>query len=354
MNKSVSDIEKEKSFEQMLNESFINLKIGQVVKGEVVCVNQKEITLDIGYKYDGIIKKENFSDLPDDLQTQIKLGEEIQAVIIRIDDADGKVFLSRKKLELQKGIKMLEHAFKNGLAIKGKVIGYVQSGLNVIFEGVRLFIPASRMPNKDDDLKSYLGKEVEFKIIEFNRAKNRYIGSQLDIKNIQEIEIEVNVGDKVDCVVKKIVDFGVFVDFGKNSGLLHTSQMKDINRENFKDKFKVGDRLKLSIKSIDKKRGRIALTELTEKKNVWAGVSERYPDNKIVEGRVVRVSNFGAFVQLEKGLDGLLHISQICENEHVEKVTDKINIGDVLKFKVLSSDEENERIALSLIGVQQN
>ncbi len=352
MNKSVYDIEKEKSFEQMLNESFTSLKIGQVVKGEVVCVNQKEIILDIGYKYDGIIKKENFSDLPDDLQTQIKLGEKVQAVIVRIDDADGKVFLSKKKLELQNGIKGLEHAFKNGLAIKGKVIGYVQSGLNVIFEGVRLFVPASRMPNKDNDLKSYLGKTIEFKIIEFNRAKNRYIGSQLDIKNIQEIE--VNVGDKVDCVVKKIVDFGLFVDFGKNSGLLHTSQMKSVNRENFKDKFKIGDKLKLSIKSIDKKRGRIALTELTEKRNVWSGVAERYPDNKIVEGRVVRVSDFGAFVQLEKGLDGLLHISQICENEHVEKVTDKINIGDVLKLKVLSSDEENERIALSLIGVDQN
>ena len=238
------------------------------------------------------------------------------------------------------------------MAVTGKVIGYVESGLNVIFEGVRLFVPASRIPNKDNDLKSYLGKKIECKIIEFNRAKNRYIGSQMDIKNIQEIE--VSVGDKVDCVVKKIVDFGVFVDFGKNSGLLHTSQMKDINRENFKDKFKIGDKLKLSIKSIDKKRGRIALTELTEKRNVWSGVAERYPDNKIVEGRVVRVSDFGAFVQLEKGLDGLLHISQICENEHVEKVTDKINIGDVLKLKVLSSDEENERIALSLIGVDQN
>ena len=352
MDKSVSDIEKEKSFEQMLNESFISLKIGQVVKGEVVSVNQKEIILDIGYKYDGIIKKENFSDLSDDLQTQIKLGEKVQAVIVKIDDAEGKVFLSKKKLELQKGIEELERAFKNGLAITGKVIGYVESGLNVIFEGVRLFIPASRIPNKDNDLKSYLGKKIECKIIEFNRAKNRYIGSQMDIKNIQEIE--VSVGDKVDCVVKKIVDFGVFVDFGKNSGLLHTSQMKDINRENFKDKFKIGDKLKLSIKSIDKKRGRIALTELTNKKNVWAGVAERYPDNKIVEGRVVRVSDFGAFVQLEKGLDGLLHISQICENEHVEKVTDKINIGDVLKLKVLSSDEENERIALSLIGVDQN
>ena len=351
MDKSVSDIEKEKSFEQMLNESFISLKIGQVVKGEVVSVNQKEIILDIGYKYDGIIKKENFSDLSDDLQTQIKLGEKVQAVIVKIDDAEGKVFLSKKKLELQKGIEELEHAFKNGLIITGKVIGYVESGLNVIFEGVRLFVPASRIPNKDNDLKSYLGKKIECKIIEFNRAKNRYIGSQMDIKNIQEIE--VSVGDKVDCVVKKIVDFGVFVDFGKNSGLLHTSQMKDINRENFKDKFKIGDKLKLSIKSIDKKRGRIALTELTEKRNVWSGVAERYPDNKIVEGRVVRVSDFGAFVQLEKGLDGLLHISQICENEHVEKVTDKINIGDVLRLKVLSSDEENERIALSLIGVEQ-
>lgn len=351
MNKVISDIEKEKTFEQMLNESFISLEIGQVVEGKVVCVNPKEILLDIGYKYDGVIKKEYFSNVSDDLQTQVKLGETIKAVIVKIDDADGKVFLSKKKLELQDGVQKLEVAFKNGMIITGKVIGYVQSGLNVIFEGVRLFVPISCMSDKDGDLKSYVGKEIKCKIIEFNRVRNRYIGSQIDIKNMQEIG--VSVGDRVDCIVKKIVDFGVFVDFGKNSGLLHVSQIKSCDRENFKDKFKVGDKLKLFIKNIDKKRGRIALSESKDKKNVWVGISERYPDGKIIQGRVLRISDFGAFVELEKGIDGLLHISQICEDEHIEKVTDKINIGDVLKLKVLSSDEENKKIALSLIGVDQ-
>ena len=353
MSKSIAGVEKEKSFEEMLNESFVSLEIGQVVKGEVAFINQKEVILDIGYKYDGVIKKENFSDLPNDLQTQVKLGETIKAVILRIDDADGKVFLSKKKLEAQKGIQELENAYKNGTLITGKVIGYVESGLNVIFEGARLFIPISRISDKSSDLRSYLGKEITFKVIEFSRAKNRYIGSQKDIeKKVQKIEVEV--GDAVDCVVKKIVDFGVFVDFGKNSGLLHTSQMRDCDKENFKDKFKIGDKLNLFIKSIDKKRGRIALSAFKDKKNVWVGISKRYPDNKIVQGRVLRISDFGAFVELEKGIDGLLHISQICKDEHVEKVTDKINIGDVLKLKVLSSDEGNKKIALSLIDVDQD
>ena len=354
MEKVVSEIAEYNSFEQMLDESFVNLKLNEIVKGTVIQVTQKEVVLDIGYKCDGIITKENFSNGQVDLENEVKIGDEIEAVVLKVDDADGKVLLSRKKLETSDGLKELEKAFNKGAILTGRVVNVVKSGLRVSFKGTIVFIPASRLLLKDSkNLEDYLGEKIEFKLIEFHRSRRRYIGSQRE-KSKKVQAINVNIGDKVEAVVSQIADFGVFCNFGTNSGLLHISQINSDVRENFKDIFKIGDKINLFVKNINRDKGQIGLSMNNKsRKNVWEGVSERYPNGKIIRGRVARISAFGAFIEIEKGLDGLLHISQICENEHIDKISDKINIGDIINLKVVSSDEERKRIALSMIGVEQ-
>lgn len=354
MEKVVSEIDEYKSFEQILDESFVSLKPCAVVKGTVVQVTQKEIVLDIGYKCDGIITKENFSNSQVDLENEVKIGDQIEAVVLKIDDSEGKVSLSRKKLETSYGFKELEKAFNDGAILTGRVVSFVKSGLRVSFKGTIVFIPASRLLLKDSKkLNDYLGEKIDFKLIEFNRARKRYIGSQRE-KNKKMQIIDVHVGDKVEAVIDKIVDYGVFCNFGVNSGLLHISQINSDVKENFKDIFKIGDKINLFIRNINHDKGQIGLSMNNKsKKNVWEGVSEKYPAGKIVRGRVARIANFGAFIEIEKGLDGLLHISQICENEHIDNINDKINIGDILNLRVVRSDEERKRISLSMIGVEQ-
>lgn len=354
MEKVISGIDECKSFEQILDESFVSLKTGEVVKGIVLQVTQKEIVLDIGYKCDGIITKENFSNSQVDLEHEVKIGDQIEAVVLKIDDSEGKVSLSRKKLETNDGFKELEKAFNDGAILTGKVMNAVKSGLRVFFKGTVVFIPASRLLLKDSKkLGDYLGEKIDFKLIEFNRARKRYIGSQRE-KNKKVRITNVHVGDKIEAVIDKVVDYGVFCNFGSNSGLLHISQINSDVRENFKDVFKIGDKINLFIRNINHDKGRIGLSmNNRSNKNVWEGVSERYPVGKIIRGRIARIAHFGAFVEIEKGLDGLLHISQICENEHIDNINDKINIGDVLNLKVVRSDEEGKRISLSMIGVDQ-
>lgn len=353
MNQTVSD---EKSFEQLLNESFVTLRTGEIVKGEVIQITNNEVIVNLGYKSDGVISKENFCDANAPLMDLINIGDEIEAVILKIDDGEGNVILSKRKLDLQRGFKKLEKAFNENSIVNGKIVGIVKSGVIALVYNVKLFIPASHLSNSGvNDLNSYIGKTMDFKVIEFNRAKHRYVGSHKGVVSYQGLQEnslpKIKVGDEIMGTVTRIADFGIFVNIGEFSGLVHVSQMDLGNDKDFKNKFNIGDELKVFVIKVDDQCNRISLSMRNPKDNPWHNISQKYPEGKIVEGKVARINDYGAFVALEPSVDGLLHISQIS-NEHVAKVSDMLKAGDVVKLKVLSSDENKKRVSLSMIDVE--
>lgn len=348
----------EKSFAQMLEESFVNLHIGEIVKGKVIQVSDNEIVLDLGYKSDGIISRDNFSTSSHCyLKDLVNIGDEIEAIVLKIDDGEGNVILSKRKLDLQRGFKEIEKAFKENSIVTGKIIEVVKSGVVALADNVKLFIPASCISNSHiKDLNSYVGKTLDFKIIEFNRLKHRYIGSCKEIldkeKNEEnDLSNELKVGEEFDGIISKIVNFGIFVNVGNWSGLVHLSELGWDRKNDTLDKFKVGDKVKVFVLGMDNKHNKISLTMKNPDKSPWRDISKRYYEGKIVKGKVARINNYGAFIELEPGIDGLLHISQISD-EHVNNVNDKLKINDVVTLRVLSSDEKRKRVSLSMIDVK--
>lgn len=348
----------EKSFAQMLEESFVNLHIGEIVKGKVIQVSDNEIVLDLGYKSDGIISRDNFSTSSHCyLKDLVNIGDEIEAIVLKIDDGEGNVILSKKKLDLQRGFKEIEKAFKENSIVTGKIIEVVKSGVVALADNVKLFIPASCISNSHiKDLNSYVGKTLDFKIIEFNRLKHRYIGSCKEIldkeKNEEnDLSNELKVGEEFNGIISKIVSFGIFVNVGNWSGLVHLSELGWDRKNDTLDKFKVGDKVKVFVLGMDNKHNKISLTMKNPDKSPWRDISQRYYEGKIVKGKVARINNYGAFIELEPGIDGLLHISQISD-EHVNNVNDKLKINDIVTLRVLSSDEKRKRVSLSMIDVK--
>lgn len=341
----------EKDFEQLLNESFVTLHTGEIVKGTVIQISRNEVIVDLGYKSDGIITKENFSNSNEPLCQLTNIGDEVEAIIFKIDDGEGNVLLSKKKLDLQRGLKLIEKAFNENSIVTGKIIDTVKGGVIVLAENVKLFAPISHLSNSYiDNINSYIGKTMDFNIIEFNRAKHRYVASRKKI--ISSPVSKIKAADEIEGTITKILDFGMIVNLGDDcDGLLHILQIDNKDKD-LKDKFNIGDKIKVFVIKIDEAKNKISLSMKNPKENPWYNISQRYPQGKIVEGKVARINDYGAFIYLEPSIDGLLHISQIS-NEHTEKVSDELKIGDVIKLRVLASDENKKRVSLSMIDVEQ-
>ena len=356
----------QKSFEQMLDESFIDLSIGDVVSGEVVQINDKEVILDIGYKSDGIIKKESFSNSKEPLSNLVNIGDRINAIVLKIQDEENIVMLSKKMYDLKYGYDKLKEAFEKNLTLTGKVVNTGSSGLNVLINNVKVFIPASRFSNRHvGNLENYMGQDISFRVIEFNPKTQRYIGSRKELlendtknglqeeKNRQEFFNKIKIGDKFNGIVNNIADFGIFIDIDGHNSLLHKSDIVLKSNTDFKKEFSIGNKINVFIKKIDKEHDKIFVTMKPLDEKPWADISNKYPVGKIVVGKIIRITDFGAFINLEPGIDGLLHISKISKRR-VRKVSDELEINQVLKFRVIRSSEENKSIRLSLLGVDQD
>lgn len=346
----------EKSFEQLLNESFVTMHVGDVVKGFVIQVSNNEIILDLGYKSDGVISKSNFTNSDEPLSNLVNIGDEIETVVLKIDDGVGNVLLSKKKLDLQRGFKNIEKAFNENLTIQGKIVGTVKNGVVILSENVKLFVPFSQLSDsRIDDINSYIGKTMDFNIIEFNRQKRRYVASRKKILEDKKNDSfsKINVGDQIEGTITKVTDFGLFVNLGGCEGLVHVSQIDWNKGKNFKEKYSAGNKVKVCVINIDSENNKISLTTRTPENNPWHNISQKYPAGKIVKGKVARINTYGAFIELEPCIDGLLHISQIS-NEHIERVKDKLKIGQILNLRVLASDEDKKRVSLSLLDVEQD
>ena len=348
--------ELEQTFEQMLNESFKTIHTGEVAEGTVIDVKPDMAILNIGYKSDGILTRNEYTnDNSVDLTQVLEVGQPLEVKVLKVNDGDGQVVLSYKRLAAERGSKRIEEAYNNKEVLKAKVTQVLSGGLSVVVEEARVFIPASLVSDTYvKDLSKYLGEEIEFVIIEYNPHRRRYIGDRKQLLLAKRAELQkelferIKVGDIVDGTVKNITDFGAFIDLGGVDGLLHISEMSWGRVENPKKVFKVGEELKVMIKDIQDTK--IALSLKFPENNPWIGAEEKYAVGNIVTGRVARMTDFGAFVELETGIDALLHVSQISR-EHVEKPSDVLHVGDEVRAKIVDFNPDNNKISLSVKAI---
>ena len=349
----------EMSFEQMLEESFKTIHNGEVVEGTVIDVKEDEIILNIGCKADGIITRNEYTnDNGVDLREVVHVGDTMEAKVMKVNDGEGQILLTYKRLAAEKGNKRLEEAMNNHEILTAPVVQVLNGGLIAVVEEARVFIPASLVSDTyEKNLEKYAGQEIEFVITEFNPRRRRIIGDrkQLLVERKKQLQKElferIAVGDRVSGVVKNVTDFGAFVDLGGADGLLHISEMSWGHVENPKKVFKVGEELEVLIKDINGEK--IALSLKFPEKNPWLNASEKFAAGNIVEGRVARMTDFGAFVELEPGVDALLHVSQIS-HEHVDKPSDVLKTGQQITAKIVEFNEADRKISLSMKALENS
>ncbi len=343
-------------FEQLLMEeekSLKSIKTGDTVEGVVFDVKPDEIILNIGSKSDGILTRNEYTNEPGvDLTTVVKVGQTMTVKVVKVNDGEGQVVLSYKRLAAERGNKRIEEAFNNKEVLKAKVAQVLDGGLTVIVDEVRIFIPASLVSDTyEKDLTKYAGEEIEFVVSEYNPKKRRYIGDRKQLLTAKKAEMQKELfanlkeGDIVEGTVKNVTDFGAFIDLGGVDGLLHISEMSWGRVENPKKVFEVGKQVKVLVKEIA--GSKVALSLKFDDQNPWKDAAEKYAVGNTVTGKVARMADFGAFIELETGVDALLHVSQISK-EHVEKPADVLKIGDEVTAKVVDFNEADKKISLSV------
>ena len=342
----------EKSFDQMIDESIKTIRTGEIVDGTVISVKPDEIVLNIGYKSDGIITKEEFTnDSSVDLTTVVSVGDPLQVKILKVNDGDGQVALSYKRISEEKANKRVEEAFENKEVLTVKVEKVTTGGLITTFEGAKIFVPASLVSDTfEKDLDKYIDQEIEVMVTEFNPRKRRIIGNRRKIlqatknERAKELLASLQVNDIVEGEVKSVTGFGAFIDLGGVDGLLHISEMSWGRVDSPKSIVTVGEKIRVFIKSIEDNK--IALSCKFPDQNPWVIAKEKYKPGTIVTGKVARMADFGAFIELEPGIDALLHVSQISK-KHVKKPSDVLKVGQVLDAKVVDFKDEEKKISLS-------
>lgn len=354
--KEVHDSMSELSFEELLQEeekNSIQIAPGKLVEGEVLSVKPDEIIVNINYKSEGVIPRNEYTNQPNaDLTTMVQVGDKISAKVVKNNDGEGQVLLSYKRVAQDKANDRLEAACESGEVLTGKVVQVLEGGLTVLFEESRVFIPASLVSDSyEKNLEKYMDQEVEFVITECNPRKRRVIGNRKMLLVAQKEEAQkalfekIEVGMTVEGTVKNVTDFGAFIDLGGADGLLHISEMSWGRVENPKKALKVGDTVKAFIKDIQGTK--IALSMKFPEQNPWASAAEKYAVGTTVTGKVARMTDFGAFIELEPGVDALLHVSQISK-EHIEKPSSVLTVGQEVTAKVVDFKEADKKISLSI------
>lgn len=345
------------TFEELLNQTLKEIKVGQTVTGNVIEVTSKgEVFIDIGYKADGIIPaNEYILNANETAKTKFKLGDRISAVVLRLNDGLGNVLLSYNKARKEIDAKEFESKVNNNTIFKSVVTDVNEKGLIVNFNTIRIFIPLSLsgIP-KSVDAHTYKGKEVSYKVIEYNPETNRIIGS---IKQLLDEEKEAKSKEFWDNIavdkmytgtVTSLSEYGAFVDLeGVVQGLLHISEMTWERDKKPKDLVSVGEKIKVKVKELDKENKRIKLIYDKKGPDPWSKVEEKYKVSDVVNVKILNFAPFGAFVKLEKGIEGLIHISQICE-KRITKPEEVLKEGQKVNAKIISIDAENKKIELSI------
>jgi len=338
--------------------TFPTINEGEVVHGTVVRVDKDEVLVDIGYKSEGVIPVAELSIRrsvnPED---EVKVSEEIDALVLTKEDAEGRLILSKKRARFELAWKKIEGAAESGEPVEGKVIEVVKGGL-ILDLGVRGFLPASLVDiRRVQDLDEFLGQELGAKVIELNRSRNNVVLSRRAVlederkEQRQQILDRLNPGDVVDGQISNIVDFGAFVDLDGMDGLIHISELSWSHVNHPSEVLEIGQDVKVKVLDIDRERQRISLGLKQTQSDPWQQVLDTYSEGDEVDGKVTKVVTFGAFVEILPGVEGLVHISELAQH-HVENPREVVSQGDEVKAKIIEVDGERRRLSLSLKRVE--
>ena len=353
---SADSINGESSFADQLDSSMVQLSRGAIITGTVVQVTADEVCVNVGYKSDGIVSRRDLTGDPSvNPMDMVKVGDEIEVEVIKVNDGDGNVILSKRSADSRRAWNTFAESLENGESFMATVTEVVKGGVVASASGVRVFIPASQIGLRfTQDLAGFIGQELELKVLEMDKRRRQIVASHRQVLEAKAEESKVaawkNVpepGTLVHSVVRRLTDFGAFCDIGGIDGLLHISDMSWGRPSHPREIVKPGDELTVMILATDEARGRVSLGLKQLAPRPWEIADQKYPVGTVVPGKVVRVTTFGAFVELEPGLDGLVHISQVAARR-VDQVEDAVRPGDEVKVIVLEVKPEAKRISLSI------
>lgn len=354
-----AEIEREKSFDEMLEESLKTIYNGDAVTGTVVAITPTEINVDLGIKYSGFIPTTEFTDDGVKIEDVIKIGDSIQAVVVRVNDVEGTVQLSKKRLDAAKSWTDIEAAADTGAVVEGTVTEENKGGIVVNVKGARVFVPASQsgLP-READLSSMLKQKVRLVVTEVNRGRKRVVGS---IRRVTQAErraaseniwSEIEVGKKYHGTVKSMTSYGAFVDIGGIDGMVHVSELSWDRIKQPSDVLSVGQELDVHVISFDKEKRKISLGCKDPEANPWKVFTGRYNVGDVATVKVVKLMPFGAFAEVVPGVDGLIHISQIA-NRRIGKPDEVLTVGDEIEAKITAIDNEKQKISLSIRALSE-
>lgn len=349
------------SFEEMLDASFKTLRTGERVKGTVTSVTPTEVHVDLGIKYTGMIPLSELSDDPTaKTEDLVKVGDEIDVVVVKPNDAEGTILLSKKRIDADKNWDALVEAEQNGTVLTGKVIELTKGGLVMISPFGRVFIPISQTtlprreePYEEKDLAPFAGQTLEFKVIGTDARKKRAVGSVRAVATEKKKAAEAKfwetaeVGQTFTGKVKSITSYGAFVDLGPVDGMVHITELSWKRIKNPSEVVKVGEEIDVYIKALDPEKKRISLGHKLDAENPWTILSEKYNEGDVVDVKIVSLTPFGAFAEVIPGIDGLIHISQIADHK-IAKPADELSVGEVVKAKITAIDYDAKKVSLSI------
>jgi small subunit ribosomal protein S1 len=339
--------------------TFPTINEGEVVHGRVVRVDKDEVLVDIGYKSEGVIPVAELSIRRSvNPQDEVQIGEEIDALVLTKEDAEGRLILSKKRARFELAWKRIEEAAESGEPVEGRVIEVVKGGL-ILDLGVRGFLPASLVDiRRVQDLDEFLGQELRCKVIELNRSRNNVVLSRRAVleeerkDQRQRILDRLTPGDVVEGTISNIVDFGAFVDLDGMDGLIHISELSWSHVNHPSEVLEIGQNVRVKVLDIDRDRQRISLGLKQTQTDPWQQVLDSYGEGDVVQGRVTKVVTFGAFVEILPGVEGLVHISELAQH-HVENPREVVAQGDVVNVKIIEVDADRRRLSLSLKRVEE-
>ena len=354
-----SAVEKEKSFDEMLEETLKTIYNGDKVTGVVVAITGTEISVDLGAKYSGFIPTSEFTDDGIKVEDAVKVGDTIEAVVVRVNDVEGTAMLSKKRLDAANMWNAVEEAVDNETVLEGVVTEENKGGVVVNVKGVRVFVPASQtdLP-READLAQLLKKTVRLKITEVNKARKRVVGSIRRVaqaerrERIENIWNEIEVGKKYHGTVKSLTSYGAFVDIGGIDGMVHVSELSWGRIHQPAEVVSVGDEIDVYVISFDKEKRKISLGYKDPNGNPWEQFVNKYGVGDVAPVTIVKLMPFGAFAEVLPGVDGLIHISQIA-NRRIGKPEDVLTVGDVVDAKITAIDDDKHKISLSIRALSE-
>ena len=356
-NISVEELEKpeydQAEYDELMalyDESISGIEEGQIVKGTVVSIGPSEVMVDIGFKSEGAVPVKEFSD-----PESIEKGLEIEVFLENIEDQEGQAVLSKQKADFMRVWDSIKDAYDTGTTVEGQLMRRIKGGIVVSLFGVEAFLPGSQIDIRQvKNFDQFIGHEFPFKIIKLNKTRRNIVVSRRAVleeeraRMREEIVKVLEEGQTREGVVKNITDFGAFIDLGGVDGLLHITDMSWGRVNHPSELVSIGDRIKVKVLSYDRKRERISLGLKQLTSHPWENIEKKYPLESQARGKVVSITDYGAFVELEEGIEGLVHISEMSWTQHVRHPSKLVAIGDIVEVKVLKIDSENQKISLGM------